>query len=205
MILERAQQIRSTRMDIIQYRRGAIILFPGRADNIYRVKSGLVRLHTMDTDGNGLTLRYVKPSDFFGEEALAGLERQHFAESVTDSVIEIFPTHLITPEIAVSMNIRLAQALSSSYISISRLAGKRLRARIAAVIVELADTAVLTIKPDGTKQIAATHDEIAAAVGSVRETVTKVIGELAREGVIDSGYGKIVLRDIDGLQQIARE
>ena len=50
----------------------------------------------------------------------------------------------------------------------------------------------------------ATHDELAAAVGSVRETVTKVIGELTREGYIRSGYGKIVLKDLKGLRELAQ-
>ncbi len=204
MILERTVT-RSQSMDSVQYRPGAIILFPGKADSIYRLKSGLVRLHTMDNEGNGLTLRYVKPTDFFGEEALAGLERQHFAESVTESIVEIFSVNLITPEIALNLNARLAEALNRSYVTISRLAGKRLRARIAASILELSETALGSLRPDGQKQIQATHDELAAAVGSVRETVTKVIGELAREGVIDSGYGKIILRDETGLMKIAAE
>ncbi len=204
MILERPHN-RSYNMDSIQYRPGAIILYPGRAELLYRVKSGLIRLHTMDDDGNGLTLRYVKPGDFFGEEALAGIERQHFAESVTDSVVEMFHVSLVTPEIAVSLNAQLAKALTNTYVSISRLAGKRLRSRIAASLLELSDTALGSLNPNGQRQVYATHDELAAAVGSVRETVTKVIGELAREGAIDSGYGKITLRDFDGLRGIALE
>ena len=51
--------------------------------------------------------------------------------------------------------------------------------------------------------IYATHDELAAAVGSVRETVTKVVGELSREGIISAGYGKITLKDQQALANIA--
>ncbi|MCV5960277.1 helix-turn-helix domain-containing protein, partial [Escherichia coli] len=46
---------------------------------------------------------------------------------------------------------------------------------------------------------------IASAVGSVRETVTKVIGELSREGYIKSGYGKLVLENIRGLEDLAQQ
>ena len=38
---------------------------------------------------------------------------------------------------------------------------------------------------------------------SVRETVTKVVGELSKEGVIDSGYGKITLVNVPALRAIA--
>jgi CRP/FNR family transcriptional regulator, cyclic AMP receptor protein len=202
-ILERP--VYRSNMDTIQYRPGAIVLYPGRAEMIYRVKSGLIRLHTMDNEGNSLTLRYIKPSHFFGEEALAGLERQHFAESVTESSIEMFHLHLITPEIALSLTTCLAQALNQSYVTISRLATKRLRARIAASLIEMSETALGSITPEGHRQVYATHDELAASVGSVRETVTKVIGELSREGAIDSGYGKVILRDYEGLCSIAME
>lgn len=196
---------RSQTMDNIQYRPAAIILYPGRADSIYRLKSGLVRLHTMDNEGNSLTLRYVKPGEFFGEEALAGLERQHFAESVTDSVVEMFPSSLVTPEIALDLTKHLACALNRGYVHISRLATKRLRSRIAAALIELSDTALGSKNATGQAQVYATHDELAAAVGSVRETVTKVIGELAKEGAIDSGYGKITLRNYNRLCSIAME
>jgi CRP/FNR family transcriptional regulator, cyclic AMP receptor protein len=197
--------IRSQSMDNILYRPNSIILYPGRASAIYRVKSGLVRLHTMDDDGNSLTLRFVKPGEFFGEEALAGLERQHFAESVVESVVEMFDAKLVTSDIAMSLNAHLAAALNRSYVQISRLALKRLRSRMAAALLELSDTAVGATSPEGQLQVYATHDELAAAVGSVRETVTKVIGELSKEGMIDSGYGKITLRDLDGLRGVALE
>jgi CRP/FNR family transcriptional regulator, cyclic AMP receptor protein len=196
---------RSQSMDNILYRPNSIILYPGRANAIYRVKSGLVRLHTMDDEGNSLTLRFVKPGEFFGEEALTGLERQHFAESVTESVVEMFDAKLVTPEIAMSLNSHLAAALNRSYVQISRLALKRLRSRMAAALLELSDTAVGAASPEGQLQVYATHDELAAAVGSVRETVTKVIGELSKEGMIDSGYGKITLRNLEGLRGVALE
>ena len=198
-ILERPRN----NMDTIQYRSGAIVLYPGRAEMIYRVKSGLVRLHTMDDEGNSLTLRYIKPGQFFGEEALAGLERDHFAESVTESLVEMFHVNLITPEIAANLNICLAKALSGTYLTIQRLATKRLRSRIAAALIEMSDTALGSMTESGQQQVYATHDELAAAVGSVRETVTKVIGELSREGVIESGYGKITLSNFEGLNTIA--
>jgi CRP/FNR family transcriptional regulator, cyclic AMP receptor protein len=200
-MLERPSH-RST-MDSIQYRSGAIVLYPGRAEMIYRVKSGLVRLHTMDDQGNSLTLRYIKPGQFFGEEALAGLERHHFAESVTESIVEMFSLNLITPEIALNLTTCLAEALNGTYLSILRLATKRLRSRIAAALLEMSETTLGSTTTNGQLQVYATHDELAAAVGSVRETVTKVIGELSREGVIESGYGKIILRNSEGLHAIA--
>jgi CRP-like cAMP-binding protein len=204
MVLERTQPNQNfNSMDTVHYRPGAVILYPGKPEMLYRVKNGLIRLHTMDDDGNGLTLRYVKPGEYFGEEAISGLEREYFAEAVTDSSVELFNPKTLTSEQMLDFSQALARALRRGYQSIYRLAGKRLRSRIAAELLELADTALGSIKPDGLSLVYATHDELAAAVGSVRETVTKVVGELSKEGVIDSGYGKITLVNVPALRAIA--
>ena len=67
------------------------------------------------------------------------------------------------------------------------------------------DTPLAVHDNKGRVMIHVTHDEIASAVGSVRETVTKVVGELAREGLIKSGYGRVMLLDIEALGELARQ
>lgn len=192
-----------TYVDTVNHRPGSVILYPGASDMLYRVESGLIRVHTMDDDGNGLTLRYVKPGEYFGEEALSGTERAYFAEAVTDSAVDVINPALMTSEANLMVTTHLVKTLERAYESIFRLVGKRLRARIAAELLELKDTALATTLDSGEVMIYATHDELAAAVGSVRETVTKVVGELSRDGVISAGYGKITLRDEEALAEIA--
>lgn len=199
------QHVNQTLIDTVTYRPGTVVLYPGEADMVYRVQSGLLRVHIMDDDGNGLTLRYVKPGEYFGEEALAGLERTYFAESVTDSVVEVMNPALMSAEENLDITAHLVRTLDRAYHNIYRLVGKRLRARIAGELLELKDTALASVQDSGQVMIYATHDELAAAVGSVRETVTKVVGELGREGVITAGYGKITLLDEEALARIAAE
>lgn len=187
------------------FKPGEVILYPGPLgprDRAFRVLSGLVRLEAVDEEGNALTLRLVPPGGYFGEEALFGLERGHFAEAVTEVVLETLPKEP-SPEELKALAQHLAQALSESYRRIERMATQRLKNRMAAAILELAATP-LAREEEGVIVLHATHDELAAAVGSVRETVTKVIGELAREGYIRSGYGKIVLKDPEGLKTLAQ-
>lgn len=192
-----------TYVDTVIYRPAAVILYPGGSELLYRVRSGLVRIHTMDNDGNSLTLRYAKPGEYFGEEALTGSNRNYFAEAVTDSNIDILNPVLLSLEENMAVTNHLVHTLGRAYESIFRLVGKRLKSRIASELLELAQTALATVQADGSVLIYATHDELAAAVGSVRETVTKVVGELAREQVIQAGYGKIVLINQPALQDIA--
>ena len=70
-------------VDKQSYNAGEVILFPGEPTHLYRVREGLVRVHTVDDEGNGLTLRYVKPGGYFGEESVRSIHRSYFAEAVT--------------------------------------------------------------------------------------------------------------------------
>ncbi len=180
-----------------------LILFPGPADRLYRVQSGLARAHTMDDEGNGLTLRYVKPGGFFGEESLAGNARSYFVEAVTRTDVAVLDPLRLQPADERALTHHLVEAVEGLYGSLERLASKRLRARVAAELLALCDSALAITDEDGRTVVHMTHDELAAAVGSVRETVTKVVGELVRLQAVDAGYGKILLRDLSRLRELA--
>ncbi len=182
---------------------GEIILFPGAASYLYRLHEGLIRIHNMDDEGNALTLRYVKPNGYFGEEALTGGERRYFAEAVTQSILEQLSPATLSAEQHVALSHHLIEATEKLYRSMFRLSGKRLKARIAAELLDLQDSALATPNTVGEAVIRLTHDDLAAAVGSVRETVTKLVGELAKDRAIHSGYGKITLSNTALLREIA--
>lgn len=191
--------------DLLHVEVGEVTLFPGNPDNLYRVRDGLVRIHTVDDEGNGLTLRYVKPGGYYGEEALIGLPRRYFAEAVTPSTVEVISPATLDPHESLEFTNHLVEAMERLYRSLYRLSGKRLKARIAAELLDLQDSALATSGAGGEAIVHITHDDLAAAVGSVRETVTKVVGELSRQGAIHAGYGKISLTDLETLRHIAGE
>ncbi|MDZ7705927.1 MAG: helix-turn-helix domain-containing protein [Trueperaceae bacterium] len=191
--------------DVLTYGPGEVVLFPGESDDIYRVREGLIRIHTVDDEGNGLTLRYVKPGGYFGEEAICGLSRRYFAEAVTPSTVEVRSPVTLEPEENLDLTAHLVAAIERLYRSLHRLSGKRLKSRIAAELLDLKDSALATESDSGDPVVHITHDDLAAAVGSVRETVTKVVGELSRGGAISAGYGKIMLVDTELLKEIAGE
>ena len=187
------------------YAPGEVVLFPGAPEHLHRVINGLVRLHTVDGEGNGLTLRYVKPGGYFGEEALTGQPRRYFAEAVTATQVALIAPTEMDDASREELAIHLGEAMQAMYRSLTRLAGKRLKARIAAELLELRDSDLSSSGDDGQTFVHITHDDLAAAVGSVRETVTKVVGELSRLGAITAGYGKIALDDVSLLREVAGE
>jgi CRP/FNR family cyclic AMP-dependent transcriptional regulator len=192
-------------VDVRGYRAGEVVLYPGDPEYLYRVHTGLVRVHTVDDEGNGLTLRYVKPGGFFGEEALTGEARRYFAEAVTECELAILDPKDLSRTERQEILRQLVHVVEGLYRALNRLAGKRLRSRVAAELLELGTSDLATYDDDGVPVVHITHDDLAAAVGSVRETVTKVVGELVRLGAIDAGYGKIRLTGLSVLRKIAGE
>jgi CRP-like cAMP-binding protein len=192
-------------VDVRGYQAGEVVLFPGGPEYLFRVRSGLVRVHTVDDEGNGLTLRYVKPGGFFGEEAVTGEGRRYFAEAVTDTEVTVLDVRSMSRDERQQLLVHLVHVVEALYRALNRLAGKRLRSRIAAELLELGTSDLASVDDDGVRLVHITHDDLAAAVGSVRETVTKVIGELVRLRAIDAGYGKIRLTDLDVLRDVAGE
>lgn len=195
-------------LDTLTFDPGEIILYPGVStgkDSLHRVREGLVRLQSVDDEGNALTLRFVRPGEFFGEEVIAGGERTYFAEAVTDTKVDTLDPAQLSPQEMNQLVQALVGSLSQTYQTIQRISGQRLKNRIAATLIDLSHTPVAYTEKNGRVGVKATHDEIASAVGSVRETVTKVIGELTREGYIRSGYGKLVLENPGGLELLSKQ
>ncbi len=189
----------------LSYQKNEAILFPGEGDYLYRVVDGLVRLYTMDNEGNGLTLRYVKPEGYFGEECLSSTSRRYFAEAVTKSVVEqITVADVIRADNPILVKY-YAEVVTNLYRSMHRLANKQLRSRIAAELLDLQDSALSQQGEHGEAIVKITHDDLASIVGSVRETVTKALGELSKLKAIEARYGKIALINPELLQSIAGE
>jgi CRP-like cAMP-binding protein len=195
-------------LDTLTFDPGEIILYPGEAtarDSLHRVREGLVRLQSVDDEGNALTLRFVRPGEFFGEEVISGGERTYFAEAVTETKVDTLDPQQLSAQEMSQLVQALVGSLSQTYQTIQRISGQRLKNRIAATLIDLSHTPVAYTEKNGRVGVKATHDEIASAVGSVRETVTKVIGELTREGYIRSGYGKLVLENPGGLELLSKQ
>ena len=179
------------------------MLFPGPADGIWQLLDGLARVQTVDADGNGLTLRYLKPGDFFGEESLVGRRRDYVVEAVSGVTVARWRVDELDDALRDALLTSFARTTEDLYQSLRRWSGKRLKARVAAELLALTDTPLASLDERRRSVVHVTHDDLAAAVGSVRETVTKLLGELQRGGAVVVGYGKVTLVDPSLLRAVA--
>ncbi|QRN78881.1 MAG: cyclic nucleotide-binding domain-containing protein, partial [Nocardiopsis sp. BM-2018] len=186
-----------------RFARGDVLLFPGPPDGVWQLVEGLARIQTVDADGNGLTLRYVKPGEFFGEESLVGGRRGYFVEAVSPVTVTRWQVSELDETLRAALLEAFARTIPELYRALRRWSGKRLKARVAWELLALVDTPLASRDERGRSVVRSTHDDLAAAVGSVRETVTKLLGELQRGGALEAGYGKVTLIDPDALRAVA--
>lgn len=89
----------------------------------------------------------------------------------------------------------LSERLSALMERVERLAFHRIDRRIAEFLIERADA--------GLHNVAMTHQRIAEEIGSVREMVTRALGQLAEQGLVELSRAGVRLIDVPGLRALA--
>ena len=176
-----------------------------RANSLYRVHEGLIRVIRTTPEGRLMTLRHVMPGDFFGEEALVNSNRVEVAEALTNVTIEaIDPTAIDFADlqsVTHSMANQMQRLMAYEY----HLQTGDLRQRVARYLIQLAQTPLAVQNDAGHMMVSATHELLAEGTSSTRESVSKIITDLRNENLIASGYRSIVLLQWEELIDIAEE
>lgn len=88
-----------------------------------------------------------------------------------------------------------ARRLSDMVALVDQLTTRRLDGRLAARVLEIAG-------PEG--EAAATHQALAAELGTAREVVSRLLADFARSGWIETGRGRLRVLDRGALDRLAR-
>ena len=186
------------------YTPGQLIYLQGtEADRFYYLVRGKAKSYISSPAGGERSLTVHRDGDLMGEASFFDqCPRVSSAVAVTECEVvsidrerldAIFQRH---PELAQPMLRYLARTvrlLSAHVDDMSFLSADR---RIARYLLSL---------PPEDGRLDCTHEEIGQAVGVSRVTVSRVLGQLARQGLLCTGYHFIVLKDRAGLSRLAFE
>ncbi len=171
-----------------------------RAEVLFLLKRGRVQLYRLTPAGKRLEVAVVEPGTFFGEMPLLGESLRHtFAEAVEDSLICVMSRADIEglmrrrSEVALRMIEVLGRRLALCEARLEEMAYRSVPARIAAVLVRLS-------QGRNGEVVSITHQELGDMIGALRESVTKVLDDFQRAGLVELGRGRVILRDVAGLQ-----
>jgi CRP/FNR family cyclic AMP-dependent transcriptional regulator len=186
-----------------RWERGEVIFREGDAgDTCYLIQSGAVMLTREHQDGRMVALAELRAGGMFGELAMfRGETRSATAEAIepTEAVALLAPDvqRLIrgNPEIASKLLAALAERVSRTterllQQSFQTVAGRVASALLAQTVARQAEGA-----PQQDVLIRATQAEIAGLAGTSRESASRFLATLEREGVVTLGRGKVTVHE----------
>lgn len=196
-----------------QFRRGDPVYLPtDAADSAMVLAEGRVKIGSLTSDGKQTILAFIEPGELFGElEALDGGAREEFAEAAEKSTVILLPAaalrELMERDAGLALGVTKLMGLRRRRIErrLKSLLFRSNRQRLVSLLLELAEQyGQRSLDPPGVKLgIKLSHQDMASVIGSTRETVTVVLGELQSEGLLTVGRRRILLSDPERLAAAA--
>jgi CRP-like cAMP-binding protein len=169
---------------------------------VYAVLRGCVRVD-LASDNGRQTLRYAREGDLVGvARMMLGLNTLT-AESVTPSSLAILPPRRFREVMDATPSAWEALAAESARQYISAMQGvgghgpDSARARVASHLIEMA-----VVDDAGNLVANATHQEVAEAVGTAREVVSRILGAFRQKGLVQTNSKQITLLEPEQLSTI---
>ena len=170
-------------------------------DTFFIIVEGRIKVTILGDDGREVILSVLGPGDFFGEMALLDNEpRSATAIAVEESELlslhrSDFQSVLNDNKSITSALIRVLSArLRRANHQISTLALLDVYGRVARVIVDMAREEGKRLRDGRIAFRRATHQEIANRIGTTRETVTRMLKDLERQGLIHIDGKEVVVK-----------
>jgi len=176
------------------------------ADGFYVVITGRVKIFKLSPDGKEQILHFFGPGEPFGEVPV--FTGQHFpasAEVMEESRVFFFPRKSFVdlikrnPSLALNMLAILSKRLRRFAALIDDLSLKEVPGRLAAYLLYLSD------QNKGAKvlELAVTKAQLASLLGTIPETLSRILGKLSSQGLIESDGRRIRIMDREGLRDLA--
>ena len=189
-------------MVLTTYERGKTLYEPNeRKEVLFLLKTGMVEIYRLSSEGRKLVIASIGPGTFFGEMALVGQGMyDSYAEAVEDSTacvmrrIDVERLLLAKPKVALRFLETVGQRLRDSEARLEEIAFKNARSRLASLLLKL-------YQERGAVDLS--HQDLADRLGFYRETVTNVLDQFKADGLIEIGRKKITIINSDELGHIA--
>jgi CRP/FNR family transcriptional regulator, cyclic AMP receptor protein len=193
------------------YPEGAIVLMEGQAARgIYIVCQGRVKLMTTNSEGKTLIVKIAQPGEILGlqsvvtgkpyELTVETLQPSQLAFISCDQFLRFLKTH---GDACLRATQHLSQDCQAAYDVIRSIGlchsvpGKLARLLLHWSADGQMSGGVMRVK------LALTHEELAQLIGSSRETVTRILGDFKKRGVIELHGATLVIRNQAALQNLS--
>jgi CRP/FNR family transcriptional regulator, cyclic AMP receptor protein len=175
---------------------GTELISPGRRGRLFLVVGGVFKTYLIAPNGRQVTIRYTRPGDTVAAPTVFDDRPTHAgARALTAATVLLFNMEtvraLATTDVHIAnvFNIEMTLRLYAYFDELSGTAFGSLRERIIRHLLDRASE-----QQRGAQLVAnLSHQELADAVGSVREVVARILAKLRQEGLVRSNDAGIEL------------
>jgi CRP/FNR family transcriptional regulator, cyclic AMP receptor protein len=189
-----------------RYQKGAFIVGQNEVGtSMYLLISGRVKVSLASPEGKELVLNYLEAPAHFGEMSLVDAQTRS-ADVIAVTDVELFSLDgkdlsaaiQVQPRLALSLIATLSRRLRHTINRLEDMAFHDATHRVMRVVLNIA-TAGLETRGAPVVQ-GMTHYDIATLAGTSRETASRVISQLAREGIVTT-KGRRTFVDLSKLSE----
>ena len=189
-----------------------LFLFGDEGSQLFLVLSGRVLLSRVTSEGKEVVLAGVEAGQVFGEMSLLDGSPRSATATVAEAgalyvisrggLLDAIRTH---PDLALSIMAELGRRIRTTNRLVESISFLELGPRLARLLTLLAKNG--EHRDDSSVVLGAkyTQSELGKRVAASRESVSKQIAEWGRKGLLDSDAGRIIICDLERIEDIADE
>lgn len=195
---------------MVSYRKHQVLCFPGQpGDTVFLLKEGRVKISRVNENKQEATICLLEPGEIFGEVEV--MDR-----TPHESLVQALEPVLVC-EIARENFLRFLDRCPTVGIQILKTVGGRLKnieskygdlvfhsapARLAKLLVQLGDSMGDREQDSIRLNVRLTHQNLANLIGTSRETVSALLSQFQRQGLLIQDRRQICLLNTDQLAKI---
>ena len=183
---------------VAEFAAGHTVYAEADTERLALILHGLLRVYMHASDGRQVTVRYVRAGDLLGVPALIGGPAPVFVQALVSGTAFFFDLDRVKrtgrDDAAVAW-VLAEESVHRLYDVLEELAGNAfatVRQRVARHLLDLAASRPTTA---GRLTAIVSQQDLANSVGSVREVVARVLGELRTEHIVRTLPGRVEILD----------
>ncbi len=172
-------------------KKGENLMTEGTAINgLYCIRDGKCKLTKLNTNGKEQIIKYVKGGDILGHRSILSDEPAGLNVTALEDMHvcfipkgDILDTIRENSHFSLNLMKNISHQLNQANTSISRMAQKPVKDRLAETILDLEE--IFGVDNEGCIDIVLTREEIANTIGTATESAIRLLSNLKKDGVID--------------------
>ncbi|MFK7766491.1 MAG: Crp/Fnr family transcriptional regulator [Mariniblastus sp.] len=194
-------------------KRGEPVYLPHeQADGVILVAQGRVKICHATPDGKQSILGFVDSGEIFGELSLLGGERRdEYVETTEKTTLVLLPKQALEqvlnkyPSLVLGVTKLIGTRRQRVEKRLRNLLFRSNRERVIHLLLELCEKYGQSTAEGIALNIRLSHQEMACIIGSTRETVTVVLGQLQKENLLKISRRRVLITDLDQLASEVKE